>query len=339
MAAKFIRRLAAALGALVLTSGLAFAQGKVTLAIGGASCLCYLPTMLAAQLGEFKKAGVDVEVIQFKGGSESLKAVLGGSADVVSGYFDHCVELAPKGQNLQSFVVYDRFPGFALVVSPKHTNEIKSVKDLANKKVGVSAPGSSTDFFLKYILHKFGIDPNSVGVIGVGLGATAIAAMEQGQIDAAIMLDPAVTVLAGKYSDLRILSDTRTQKDTLAVFGGEYPGGALYTKAEWIAAHPKEAQAMTNAIVATLKWIRTHSAEEITDKMPPEFTKNKALYIAALKNTMPMYSKDGMMDPKGAQAVLDVFAQSSPAIAKAHIDLSMTYTNKFVEQANKMGMK
>jgi sulfonate transport system substrate-binding protein len=341
MGARLIARLATALAALVVSSGLALAQmPKVTLAIGGASCLCYLPTMLAHQLGEFKKAGVDVEVVQFKGGSESLKAVLGGSADVVSGYYDHCVELAPKGQNLESFVVYDRFPGFALVVSPKHTAEIKSIKDLANKKVGVSAPGSSTDFFLKYMLHKNGVDPNSVGVIGVGLGATAIAAMEQGQIDAAIMLDPAVTVLQGKYKDLEILSDTRSQKDTLAVFGGEYPGGALYTKHAWIVAHPKEVQAMTTAIIATLKWIRGHSAEEITAKMPPEFTKNKALYIAALKNTMPMYSESGLMDPKGAQAVLDVFAQSSPAIAKAHIDLATTYTNKYVDEANKkMGMK
>ncbi len=339
MSAMF-RRLATTLAALLLSSSFALAQSKVTLAIGGASCLCYLPTMLASQLGEFKKAGVDVDVIQFKGGSESLKAVIGGSADVVSGYFDHCVELAPKGQHLQSFVVYDRFPGFALVVSPMHASEIKSVKDLANKKVGVSAPGSSTDFFLKYILSKNGVDPNSVGVIGVGLGGSAIAAMEQGQIDAAIMLDPAVTVLAGKYKDLKILSDTRSQKDTLAVFGGEYPGGALYTKAEWIAAHPKEVQGMTNAIISTLKWIRTHSAEEITAKMPPEFTKNKDLYIAALKNTMPMYSENGMMDPKGAQAVLNVFAQSSPEIAKAHIDLSTTYTNKYVEAANKkMGMK
>jgi NitT/TauT family transport system substrate-binding protein len=340
MGANLFRRRGVSLAALVLSSGLALAQSKVTLAIGGASCLCYLPTMLAHQLGEFKKAGVDVDVVQFKGGSQSLKAVLGGSADVVSGYFDHCVELAPKGQHLQAFVVYDRFPGFALVVSPKHTSEIKSVKDLANKKVGVSAPGSSTDFFLKYMLHKNGVDPNSVGVIGVGLGATAIAAMEQGQIDAAIMLDPAVTVLAGKYKDLKILSDTRSQKDTLAVFGGEYPGGALYTKADWIAAHPKEVQGMTNAIVATLKWIHTHSAEEITAKMPPEFTKNKALYIAALKNTLPMYSQTGRMDPKGASAVLAVFSQSSPAVAKAHIDLSKTYTNKFVDEANKkMGMK
>jgi NitT/TauT family transport system substrate-binding protein len=328
------RRLTVALAALVLSSGLAFA--KVTIAVGGASCLCYLPTMLAESLGEFKKAGVEVEVIQFKGGSESLKAVMGGSADVASGYFDHCVNLAAKGQHLQSFVVYDRFPGFALVVSPKHNDTVKSIKDLAGKKVGVSAPGSSTDFFLKYILSKNGVDPNSIGVIGVGLGATAIASMEQGQIDAAIMLDPAVTVLQGTNKDLRILADTRSQKDTLAVFGGEYPGGALYAQADWIKAHEKEVQAMTNAIVSTLKWIHSHTAEEIAEKMPPELVgKDKPGYIAALKNTMPMYSETGLMDPKGAAAVLAVFSQSSPAVAKANIDLSKTFTNQYVEAANK----
>jgi len=335
------RRLAITLAALLLSSGLALAQSKVTLAVGGGSCLCYLPTMLAKALGEYEKAGVNVDVVDFKGGSESLKAVIGGSADVVSGYFDHCVNLAAKGQHLQAFVVYDRFPGLVLVVSPKHTAEIKSVKDLAGKKVGVSAPGSSTDFFLKYLLSKNGMDPNATAVIGVGLGASAVAAMEQGQIDAAVMLDPAVTILKNKYSDLKILSDTRSQKDTLAVFGGEYPGGALYTKAEWIAGHEKEVQGMTNAIVATLKWIHSHTPEEIAAKMPPELVgKDKAQYIAALKNTLPMYSETGRMDPKGAEAVLAVFSQSSPDVAKAHIDLSKTYTNKYVEQANKkMGMK
>ncbi len=337
----FIRRLGISLAALLLSSGLALAQSKVTLAVGGGSCLCYLPTILAQQLGEFEKAGITVEVVDFKGGSESLKAVIGGSADVVSGYFDHCVNLAAKGQHLQAFVVYDRYPGFALVVSPKHTSEINSIKDLANKKIGVSAPGSSTDFFLKYMLSKNGVDPNSVSVIGVGLGGSAIAAMEQGQIDAAIMLDPAVTLLQGKNKDLKILSDTRTQKDTLAVFGGEYPGGALYTKADWIAGHQKEVQGMATAIVATLKWIHTHTPEEIMAKMPPEMVgKDKDLYLAALKNTIPMYSETGRMDPKGAAAVLAVFSQSSPDVAKANIDLSKTYTNTFVEAANKkMGMK
>jgi NitT/TauT family transport system substrate-binding protein len=329
-------RLVATLVVSLLMSGLAAAQTKVTIAVGGGACLCYLPTVLAKQLGEYDKAGLAVELVDLKGGSDALKAVLGGSADVVSGYFDHCVNLAAKKQELQSFVVYDRYPGFVLVVSPKHNDEIKSVKDLAGKKVGVSAPGSSTDFFLKYLLKKNGVDATSVAVIGVGLGATAVAAMQQGQIDAAIMLDPAVTVLQGSHADLRILSDTRTQKDNQAVFGGDYPGGALYTTTAWIASHEKETQALTNAIVNTLKWIHSHSPEEIMAKMPAEMVgKDKALYLAALKNTIPMYSETGLMDPKGADAVLAVFSESSPEIAKANIDVTKTYTNKFVDQANK----
>jgi NitT/TauT family transport system substrate-binding protein len=309
-------------------------QPHVTVAVGGVGCLCYLPTVLAKQLGEYDKAGVDVELISFKGGSQALTAVIGGSADVVSGYYDHCVNLAAKHQELQAFVTYDRFPGLVLVVSPKQTAAISSVKDLAGKKVGVSAPGSSTDFFLKYLLSKDGLDPTSAAVIGIGLEATAVAAQEQGLVDAAVMVDPAVTLLQSKYKDLKILSDTRTQKDTLAVFGGEYPGGALYTRADWIAKHEAETAALTSAMVATLRWIHAHSAEEIMAKMPEDLVgADKALYLAALKNTIPMYSTTGLMDPKGAQAVLAVFSQSVPEVAKANVDLSKTYTNKFVEQA------
>jgi NitT/TauT family transport system substrate-binding protein len=331
---KAIRNTLAALGALMLMSGAAAAQSKVTIAVGGAGCLCYLPTMLAQELGEYKKAGVEVELVDFKGGSQSLTAVIGGSADVVSGYFDHCVNLAAKNQALEAFVVYDRYPGLALVVGPKQTGKITKVEDLKNTKVGVSAPGSSTDFFLKYLLSKHGVDPNSVGVVGIGLAATAVAAMEQGSVEAAVMLDPAITQLQARNKDLKILSDTRTQKDTLDVFGGEYPGGALYTKSAWIAAHPKETQALTNAILATLKWIHSHTAEEVMAKMPENLVgPDKALYLAALKNTIPMYSTTGKMDPKGAQAVLDVFSQSSPEVRNAKIDLSKTYTNKFVEAA------
>jgi NitT/TauT family transport system substrate-binding protein len=221
-----------------------------------------------------------------------------------------------------------------LVVSPKHMDEIKSIKDLAGKKVGVTAPGSSTDFFLKFLLKKNGLDPTSASVIGVGLNATAVAAMEQGQVDAAVMADPAVTVLQGNYTDLKILADTRTQKDTLEMFGGEYPGGSLYSTLAWVKGHEKEVQALTNAIVSTLGWIHSHSPEEIMAKMPEEMVgKNKALYLAALKNTLPMYSLTGKMDPKGADAVLAMFSVGSPEVAKANIDVTKTYTNAFVDQA------
>jgi NitT/TauT family transport system substrate-binding protein len=339
MIAKLLSRIGAALAGLALAS--AAADAKITIAIGGAGCLCYLPTVLAEQLGEYKKAGVEIELVNFKGGSQALTAVIGGSADVVSGYYDHCVNLAAKNQNLQAFVVYDRYPGLVLGVSPRHTAEINSIRDLAGRKVGVSAPGSSTDFFLKYLLARNGVAPDSVAVIGIGLDATAVAAMEQGAVDAAVMLDPTPTLLRAKFSMLKILSDTRTEADTLSVFGGEYPGGALYTRGDWIARHEKETQALTDAILATLKWIHSHTAEEIMAKMPEDLVgPDKALYLAALKNTLPMYSSTGRMDPKGAEAVLKVFGQSSPEVAQARIDLSKTYTNKFVEQAaQKLGLR
>ncbi len=309
---------------------------KVRIAVGGGSCLCYLPTMLAEQLGYYKKAGLEVEIADFKGGSQALTAVLGGSSDVVSGFYDHTVELQAKNKFLESIVIFDRFPGLVLMVSPGNTDKIKTVKDLVDKKVGVSAPGSSTDFFLKYLLRKSGEDPTKTSVVGIGNGATSVAAMEQNQVDAAVLVEPAPTVLQMKYPTIRTLSDTRSEKDTLAVFGGAYPAGALYTYSAWVEKHPKESQALAEAIVMTLQWIHKHTPEEIMAKMPDNLVGNdKALYLAALKNSLPQYSLDGKMDPKGAKAVLEVFTQSDPEVANAKIDVTKTYDNRFAEAAAK----
>ncbi len=314
------------------------AQGKasVKIAVGGAGCLCYLPTVLAKQLGEYDKAGVEVELIDFKGGSQALQAVIGGSADVVSGYYDHCVNLAAKGQALQSFVVYDRYPGMVLAVSPE-AKDIKSIKDLAGKAVGVSAPGSSTDFFLKYLLAKNGMDPTATSVVGIGLAATAVAAMEHGKVQRRRH------ARSGRDPDAEQVQGRLPAPERYA-----HPEGYARRVRRRVsgrrALHPRRmdpkneatTQKLTNAIVATLKWIHSHKPEEIMAKMPPELVgPDKELYLAALKNTIPMYSQTGLMDPKGAQAVLAVFSQSVPEIAKANIDLSKTYTNKYVEQANK----
>ena len=95
-------------------------------------------------------------------------------------------------------------------------------------------------------------------------------------------------------------------------------------------------QALTNAIVNTLAWIYSHSPEEIMAKMPAEMVgKNKELYLAALKNTIPMYSETGKMDPKGADAVLAVFSEVRPRSPRPISTSPRPITNKFVEQAKK----
>lgn len=320
--------------ALSLAALPASAAETVKIAIGGAGCLCYLPTVLAKQLGNFEKHGVDAQLIDFKGGSQALKAVVGGSADVVSGYYEHTINMAAKKQIMSAFVTYDRYPGIVIVVAPDETGKITSIADLEGKTVGVSAPGSSTDFFLKYLLGKAGKAPNSASVVGVGLGSTAIAALEQGQVDAAVTLDPAVTVMQTRYPDVTILADTRSQADTEKLFGSEYPGGALYTLQSWIDANPAAVQGMADAMVETLDYIHSHSPEDIMAQMPPAMVgPDKEAYLAALKASIPMFSQTGLTDPKGAALVLDVFSQGSPDVKAANVDLSKTYDNSYVEKA------
>jgi NitT/TauT family transport system substrate-binding protein len=334
--------LAGLAAAALLSAGAPEARADaVKIAVGGSSCICYLPTILTQQLGYYKEAGIDVELIDFKGGSTALTAVLGGSADVVSGFYDHTVELAAKNKPMQSIVIYDKLPGLVLMVSPAETDKIKTLADLVGKHVGVSAPGSSTDFYLKYLLRKNGIDPNKVPVVGIGNGATSVAAMEQDQVQAAVMVEPAVTQMVTRHPGLPILSDTRTVKDTVAVFGGEYPAGSLYALTSWVTAHQAESAKLAEAIVHTLQWIHSHSAEEIMAKMPKEFTaSDPAVYLTSLKNMIPTFSSTGLMDPKGAEAVLAVFSEFVPEIKSANIDVKKTYTDEFVKKADaKFGIK
>ncbi|AXC50614.1 ABC transporter substrate-binding protein [Paracoccus suum] len=307
---------------------------KVTVAVGGQTCLCYLPAVLTEALGNFDKHGVEVDLVDFKGGSQALKAVVGGSADVVSGYFDHTVTMAAKHQPMTAFVVQDRYPGLVLAVAPKAKDQINTAADLAGKTVGVSAPGSSTDYFLKYMLGKNGLPRDAASVVGVGVGATAVAAMEQGQIDAAVLLDPAVTMVQASYPDMKVLVDTRNQADTNSLFGGDYPGGVLYAPADWVKSNPDTVKAMAAAVVETLQWIKDHSAEEIADKMPAEVVgSDRAAYVKALEASRAIFSETGIMDPKGAEAVLTVFAEGDPSIAAAKIEVSTAYDNSYAEAA------
>jgi NitT/TauT family transport system substrate-binding protein len=150
-----------------------------------------------------------------------------------------------------------------------------------------------------------------------------------------------VTQMIARHPGLPILSDTRTTKDTIAVFGGEYPAGSLYALTGWVAAHKAESEKLAEAIVHTLQWVHSHSAEEIAAKMPKEFTAaDPGLYVTALKNMLPTFSTTGIMDPKGADAVLTVFSEFVPEIKNAKIDVKTTYTDEFVKKADaKLGIK
>jgi NitT/TauT family transport system substrate-binding protein len=280
---------------------------------------------MAQQLDYYKDEGLNVELLDFPGGQKSLEALLGGSADVVCGFYDHTIQMAAKGQPLRSFVTILRYPGL-VAVSPK----ISRIEDLKGKIVGVSAAGSSTQMLLNYLLVTHGMKPDDVSIASIGMSATAVAAVSHSKVDAAIMTDPALAIVSRQSPGLKILADTRTAEGTRAVFGVDsYPSAVLYSTVPWLNAHNDDARRLAHAITKTVEWMRTKTPEEIRQRMPPQFrTEDSSTDIQCLRSMQAMLSPDGKLTPESAAAVRAVLAASLPAVNT--VDVSQTFTNQFV---------
>ena len=113
----------------------AIEKPRLTIAVGGKNLLYYLPLTIAESLGYFKAEGLDVTIVDFAGGSKALQAVVGGSADVVSGAFEHTLIMQPKGIKLRAFALQGRAPQVVLGINPKTMPGYKSVADLKGKKI------------------------------------------------------------------------------------------------------------------------------------------------------------------------------------------------------------
>jgi NitT/TauT family transport system substrate-binding protein len=307
---------------------------KVTVAVGGKNLLYYLPLTIAEQLGYFKAEGLDVTIVDFAGGAKALQAVVGGSADVVSGAFEHTVNMQFKGQPMRAFVLQGAAPQIVLGVNPKTMPNFKSVVDLKGKKIGVSAPGSSTNVMVNFVLAKAGLKPSDVSIIGVGTGNGAVAAMRSGQIDAMSNLDPVITLLQ-RSGDLKIVSDTRVVAESDKVFGGPMPAGCLYAPQAYLDKNPNTIQALTNAMVRANKWIQTAGAAEIIKAVPESYLLgDRAVYIDAFLAAKKALSPDGMIPPKGADTAFRALASVDDKLAAAKLDLNAVYTNDFAKKAN-----
>jgi NitT/TauT family transport system substrate-binding protein len=308
------------------------ASGKIQLKImvGGMSKQIYLPNELAKQLGYFDQQGLDVTLIDEASGQSSEDQVLAGQVDAGSGSYNHTIELQAAGKQMECVVQLDIAPGEAEMVSAKEASTITSVSDLKGKNLGVTELGSGTQTLTTALLHQKGIAPDQVHFLPVGAGDTFIAAMQQGKIDAGMTTEPTISRLLQSGVG-KVLVDLRTPQSTQAALGGNYPFICVFMKNDYVNAHKDVVQKLVNAYVKTLQWIHTHTAEQIADKMPPDYyAGDKNLYVTALQNQLAIFSPDGKMPSDGPQAVLNIENETYPPVQGKQIDLSKTFTNEFV---------
>ena len=325
-------RLAAAALALAFAGSAQAAEPEkkdVSLGVGGKSLLYYLPLTIAEKKGYFTEEGLNVTINDFKGGSQSLQALQGGSVDAVTGAYEHTIRMQVKNRPVIALIELGRFPGIVLAVRSTLKDKVKKAGDLKGMKIGVTAPGSSTNNFVNYLLAKDGVKPDEVSIIGIGGGATAVAAIKRGEIDALSNLEPVISTLERDKS-IFVLADTRTEEGSKAIFGGNSTAAVLYATPEFIEKNPITTQRLVNAMAKALKWIAQASGEDIAAAVPEEFHMgDRTLYVEAVKHSLPTYSRDGVITEasmKAAQALLAFDAE----VASAKVDLAKTFDGRFI---------
>lgn len=312
----------------------ASAADKITIIVGGMEKQIYLPAALTERLGYFKDEGLDVELLNSRAGVEAENELLAGAVQGVVGFYDHAIDLQAKGKYIESIVQFSQAPGEVEMVSTKYADKIKSPADFKGQTLGVTGLGSSTSFLTQYLAQKAGLKPGDFSMLPVGAGNTFIAAMKQDQIAAGMTTEPTIGRLL-KTGEAKVLIDMRTPEATTAALGGPYPAASFYVQSSWVASHQDEAAKLAKAFVRTLHFIATHSAEEIAEKMPVDYySGDKAAYVKGLAEGKAQFTPDGRMPKDGPETVLKVLAAFSKNVQGKTIDLSKTYTTKFVDAAH-----
>lgn len=304
---------------------------ELMLGVGGKPLFYYLPLTIAERKGFFEEEGLKVTINDFGGGAKSLQALIGGSVDVVTGAYEHTIRMQNKGQDIKAVCELGRFPGICIAVRKDLAGEIKTIADLKGQNVGVTAPGSSTQLFLQYALLKNGLDKDAASIIGVGGGASAVAAVKKGEIAAVVHLDPVITRLEVD-GDIEILLDTRTEEGTRQLFGGTNPAAIAYVQQSFIDANPVTTQRIVNAFVKSLNWINKASADDVADAVPEDYLfGDRELYKTGFEKSRAMYSQTGLIGEDGFKSMFDMLKKLDPELAGADITFGQTFDPRFVK--------
>jgi len=323
----------AACGGTTTTGGGGSQAVSLKIMVGGLNKQIYLPNMLAQRLGYFKAENLDVTLIDEGSGQASEEEVVAGNVDAGSGAYVHPMVLNTQGKKIETICQFGIAPGEAEVVDASLTN-ITSVKDLAGKNLGVTDLGSGTHVLTQAILGTAGVNPTNAHYVAVGAGDTFIAAIQQKKIVAGMTTYPTISRLVNSGKG-KILVSLLTPDSTRAALGGDYPFIGIFAKNDWVNSNKDVAQRLVNAYVKTLKYIHSHSADEIASQMPTDyFAGDKASYVADLKNQLAIFGNDCKMPAGGPETVQKIQQQFVSSYKGKSANLGETYTNEFADKAS-----
>lgn len=248
-------------------AGPAAAQGRQIKLAYCSQLLCGVPYEVARTDGYFKNHGLDVQLVYTRGGNPAMQALIGGAVDYAATALDVALQAyANYHADIRRFAVTGRLPLFAVVTAPKAANQIQSIKDLQGKTVGVSALGNADHSLTIYLLKEAGADPTKVQF--ATMGVNLFEALRQGQIDAGVVQEPALTLL--RRAGARVLVNLMDPDDAKHYLGGTYEFMGVAVRGKEVEQRRQEMVALSAALADALKAVHGMSGEQLTAALPKE---------------------------------------------------------------------
>jgi NitT/TauT family transport system substrate-binding protein len=331
--------LVAVLAAINLPISTAAAQGiplekkSIHVAVGGKTLVAYLPLTIAERRGFFSREGLQVEISDVAGGAKAMQSLVGGSADIISGAYEHTILMAAKGIHVKAIALQNNSYGLVIGLPKERSISYSSPRDLKGLKIGVTAPGSASAMGVNLLLAKGGLSANDVSIIGVGGGPSAIAMMKSGQLDAMANFDPVISLLE-RDGLLTSVIDTRNEKDLDELYGGPFAASAFIVDVRFADQNPRTTQAFVNAVRSALEWMATASSDEIVASVPEEYySGDRLLYRTVVEKNRGRFSRDGRISMAAARNVQRNLATFDDSLKNAQVDISRTFDNGFLAKA------
>jgi NitT/TauT family transport system substrate-binding protein len=297
--------------AFLLTVGMALmslpASGATTLVVGKSVATSdpIMAVNVGAAEGIFEKRGLDLKIIDFMGGSKMAQAMAAGSIDIADGAG---TEMALEAKGVPMLAVCessDTFPFLSIGVP--WDSPIKSLDQLKGKKIGVSSPGSLTDWLAHELSRKEGWGTDGVTSVAVGGGtASALASLREHLVDAYI----------GGTSLFLDLEEKKEGRMLAPVtdWEGAAASGMIFASNRLIQSDANAVRAFVAGWVDTVAFIRTHKDETVKIEAGvtgyPESVMSKEYDI-----TLSMFHPDCKFD-----------AQSLETLQRSFLDLKLLDT-------------
>jgi NitT/TauT family transport system substrate-binding protein len=260
---------AAVIASVLRGSGRAEAQGKTIKLAYCSQLLCGVPYEVARAAGHFKNHGLNVELVYTRGGSAAMQALIGGAVDYGATSLDVAITaFANAHADIKRFAVTGQLPLFALVTAPKAANQIRAIKDLEGKTVAVSGLGNADHALTLYLLNKANADARKVQF--ATMGVNLLEALRQGQVDAGLVQEPALTLL--QKAGARVLVNAMDLNDATRFLGGAYEFMGVAVRGKELDARKPEMVTLTKALTDSLKAMRSMSGADLIAALPKEMT-------------------------------------------------------------------